>query len=259
MTLDNTSAAASALLLLLVFAAHASAAPGKLPSSYKTCKQNDPDFNGCLRAALQYAVPSLKKGIPSLGVPSIDPMPFASIKIEHENKQRPVAADLEFDNLLVYEMSRGSVESVEMVPGSFRLKAHLRADDPIYMIGTYKVDGKVLVLPIKGKGACNITTVGLQADLEMWGEPLERDGEVYWNITNFTVKMDLPKVYLHLDNLFNGDKVLGENMNKFLNENVDLVVEELKPAIEMALAATDMDVARRLFSKVPYNSIFPPS
>ncbi|XP_049767701.1 protein takeout-like [Schistocerca cancellata] len=258
MSSASATAAVSAMLLLLL-TTHASAAPGKLPSSFKTCKQNDPDFNGCLKQAMQSAAPLLKKGIPSLGVPSIDPMPFAAIKIQQENKQKPVAVDLEFDNLLVYEMSRGFVDSVEMVPGSYRMKAHLRVDDPMYMIGTYKVDGNVLVLPIKGNGACNLTIVGFEADMEMWGEPLERDGEVYWDIKNFTVKMEVGKVHIQLDNLFNGDKVLGDNMNKFLNENMDLLVQDLKAPIELALAATHMDVAKRLFSKVPYNSVFPPS
>ncbi|XP_049799196.1 protein takeout-like isoform X2 [Schistocerca nitens] len=204
----SVTAAASALHLLLL-AAHAWAAPAKLPSSYKTCKQNDPDFNGCLKEALQSAAPLLKNGIPSLGVPSIDPMPFATIKIQQGNKQRPVSVDVEFDNTLVYGMSRGFVDSVEMVPGSYHMKAHLRVDDPMYMIGTYKVEGKVLVLPIKGSGAYNIT--------------------------------------------------IGDNMNKFLNENKDLLVEDLKPEMELALAATEMDVARRLFSNVPYNSVFPTS
>ncbi|XP_049799195.1 protein takeout-like isoform X1 [Schistocerca nitens] len=254
----SVTAAASALHLLLL-AAHAWAAPAKLPSSYKTCKQNDPDFNGCLKEALQSAAPLLKNGIPSLGVPSIDPMPFATIKIQQGNKQRPVSVDVEFDNTLVYGMSRGFVDSVEMVPGSYHMKAHLRVDDPMYMIGTYKVEGKVLVLPIKGSGAYNITIVGLEADMEMWGEPLEREGEVYWDIKNFTVKMDVGKIYIQFGNLFNGDKLLGDNMNKFLNENKDLLVEDLKPEMELALAATEMDVARRLFSNVPYNSVFPTS
>ncbi|XP_049947883.1 protein takeout-like [Schistocerca serialis cubense] len=221
-------------------------------SSYSTCKQNDPDFNGCLKEALQSAAPLLKNGIPGLVVPSIDPTPFASIKIQQGKKQRPVSVDVEFDNMLVYGMSRGFVDSVEMVPGSYHMKTHLRVDDPMYMIGTYKGDGMVLVLPIKGSGAGNITICKFICLLpRAQNKPLEREGEVYWDIKNFTVKMDVGKIYIQFDNLFNGDKLLGDNMNKFLNESMDLLVEDLKPAIELALAATDMDVARRLFSKVP--------
>ncbi|XP_049767702.1 protein takeout-like [Schistocerca cancellata] len=69
----------------------------------------------------------------------------------------------------------------------------------------------------------------------MWrcGESVWSERE-YWNIKNFTVKMDLGKVHIQLDNLFNGAKVLGKNINKFLNENMNLLVQDLKPGIELA-------------------------
>ncbi|XP_046988580.1 protein takeout-like [Schistocerca americana] len=125
-----------------------------------------------------------------------------------------------------------------MVPGSYHIKTHLRVDDPMYMIGTYKGDGKVLVLPIKGSGACNITTVHMHR-IRLRGMTSTASNAL--SVQACATLLD------------------PDNMNKFLNEIMDLLVEDLKPAMELALAATDMDVARRLFSKVPYNSVFPPS
>jgi hypothetical protein len=49
----------------------------------------------------------------------------------------------------------------------------------------------------------------------------------------------------------------GDNMNKFLNENWPVILNELKPGIQDAFGAAFGDISNRIFHKVPYNKIFP--
>ncbi|XP_049839819.1 protein takeout-like [Schistocerca gregaria] len=246
----------SPLALVLLLVAFAGAA--QLPSSLKTCKQTDPDFNGCLKKAIMDAVPILKKGIPSLGLPPLDPLHFTQIKI-NDSPDRPVSLSLEFNEVDITGIGNGIVDSIEMKPGSYNLKAKLHADSPFSLIGQYKADGKVLVLPVKGEGNSNITAPRLETDVELSGQPTERDGQVFWDVTDFKVDLKLNKLSIDLTGLFNNDKALADNTLKFLNENSEEITKELKPAIDEALGVSFKEMARKVFGSVPYNSIFPPS
>lgn len=58
---------------------------------------------------------------------------------------------------------------------------------------------------------------------------------------------------MNFENLFNGDKLLGDTTNLFLNENWEDVINELKPALRDAIGAIAGNVIRSVFSKFPYN------
>lgn len=76
------------------------------------------------------------------------------------------------------------------------------------------------------------------------------------DLNNFDVQFDTSRLNLKLEGLFNNDKALGDNMNRFLNENWQEILGEVKPAFEEALGATFKNIAQRLFTKVPYDEIF---
>lgn len=64
------------------------------------------------------------------------------------------------------------------------------------------------------------------------------------------------RLYLKLENLFNGNKALGDNMNLFLNENWQIILDELKPAVRETLAQILSGVINAVFDKLPYNDLF---
>lgn len=56
---------------------------------------------------------------------------------------------------------------------------------------------------------------------------------------------------IHLDNLFNGNKVLGSSLNLFLNQNSNEIIAELRPDLESGLAHIFKGLWNNLFSKMP--------
>lgn len=64
------------------------------------------------------------------------------------------------------------------------------------------------------------------------------------------------RLYLYLDNLFNGDKALGDNMNIFLNENWKDILDELKPAVVEAFSQIFASVINSIFSRLSYDDVF---
>lgn len=123
-------------------------------------------------------------------------------------------------------------------------------------LGDYTMNGRVLVLPIVGNGKSNITMIELKTTHDLYGELYERDGEKYLRFNEYKLKFDPKLVKINFSNLFNGEKGLADNMNKFLNENWVVVFDELKNGYEMAFAKVFKQVTNKLFSQVPVDKIF---
>lgn len=86
----------------------------------------------------------------------------------------------------------------------------------------------------------------------------EIDGNQYLKISSnkFKLAFDTTRLYLNLDNLFNGQKNLSDTMNAFLNEHWMVILNELKPAVKDALSQILIDIINKVFQKLPYNEMF---
>lgn len=85
---------------------------------------------------------------------------------------------------------------------------------------------------------------------------IEKNGKQYIQTERFQLDFDTTRLHMNFENLFNGDKALGDNMNVFLNENWRDILTELKPAITFAVEEILKGLINRIFMKVPYNEIF---
>lgn len=61
---------------------------------------------------------------------------------------------------------------------------------------------------------------------------------------------------MHYTGLFNGDKILGDNLNSFLNENWSDILNEMKPAINHTFGTVFRMVINKVFEKIPYKDFF---
>lgn len=87
---------------------------------------------------------------------------------------------------------------------------------------------------------------------------VERNGVQYGKVKNYKLNYDTERSYYRLDNLFNGDAVLGEQMNKFLDENWKEIDTEFGPAISETIAQICVTIASAFFDRIPYNQLFLP-
>lgn len=100
----------------------------------------------------------------------------------------------------------------------------------------YTMKGRVLLLPIVGDGPCNVTlcknfeenqskvqenklnsfnfSVNMKINHYMTFDYVVRKGRTYMKATDFQVTMNPEKVVFKFDNLFNGQKELGDNINQ---------------------------------------------
>lgn len=122
--------------------------------------------------------------------------------------------------------------------------------------GKYKVNGQVLVLPIRGEGTANLIFDNLSLNVKYKPKIVEKNGKIYIQTDRFALDFETTRLHINLENLFNGNKLLGDNMNLFLNENWRDILTELKPAVNLALEELFKGIINRIFLRIPYNDIF---
>lgn len=96
------------------------------------------------------------------------------------------------------------------------------------------------------------------ADLAIKYKPkiIVKNGKKYIQTERFNLDFDTTRMHINLENLFNGDKALGDNMNQFLNQNWRDILNELKPAITFAVEEILKGIINRIFMKVSYDEIY---
>lgn len=193
-------------------------------------------------------------GLPDFGIPSIDPLAINSLTIQ-QGKNSPINLKQDFKNIHLSGISETRLTKYNPDLNNYILRCD-GLTPRVDFVGDYTMDGRILLLPITGKGKANITMVGLKTVHELIGEPIKKKGEVYIRFKEYHIKLLPKRVYLHFENLFNGDKVLGENMNRFMNENWELIFNELKGGYEDTFSYVFKDVTNKIFTKVPMNKIF---
>lgn len=72
----------------------------------------------------------------------------------------------------------------------------------------------------------------------------------------FFVNLNNCRLTMNFENLFNGDRALGDNMNLFLNENWKEIFAELEPVVEDTFAEIIRNVVNNVFSMYPYEAMF---
>lgn len=142
----------------------------------------------------------------------------------------------------------------------------------------YTIDGRILILPITGSGKAKIDLDNVTFDYTLHYELVKKgDGKEYMSIGKSTLLLEPEVTHFKFENLFNGDKVLGNflsdkitvffvhillptgaEMNKFLNENHKEVAKETNPAFVAITDSIITYILKTILDNVPFDEILLP-
>jgi len=80
--------------------------------------------------------------------------------------------------------------------------------------------------------------------------------QTFAEVVDIKVEVTPQHVSYHLENLFNGQKDLSENMHALINENWRDIFNELKPGIGEAFGLIAKSVVDRIFGKLSLEQLF---
>lgn len=87
-------------------------------------------------------------------------------------------------------------------------------------------------------------------------EEFEKKGKKYYKALNYNLSMDAEKFIFLLENLFGGEKALGDAMNKLLNENGRDLFLDVRKGYEDSFSIIFKELTNNIFTKIPLNEIF---
>ncbi|XP_054270295.1 protein takeout-like [Macrosteles quadrilineatus] len=243
--------AASYLLLAAVLSTSQAL---KLPWYTPACSRNDPNLNDCVVKHGQQAIPHFINGDPKYRVPKLDPLVIDQLAVRQGTRQVGI-------NLMVRECKIYGLKNAQFIAARTDLKKrHIEWDfkfPSVFIRGIYNITGQVLILPIMGNGHANITINDLTITYKYDWVLNKKGSKHYMNFTKSSLDFDIGGASFYLENLFNGDKLLGENMNYFLNQNWREVTKELGPAIGEAIGEVFRLLLTNIADLVPYEYIYP--
>ncbi|KAK9892739.1 hypothetical protein WA026_021931 [Henosepilachna vigintioctopunctata] len=239
----------NSFIIFLIFVTISLSSAIKLPASFKRCKSNDMT---CLKDAIQDALPKLKDGLKDLGVPSLSPLVIPKMTIGAGNIVKLVQ---NYENSKCYGLSDSIVKevSLDMDKGKLVIDVEGKLAE---MNASYTINGKILILDVYGSGECMIRIEGLKGQFTLDLETYIKNNNKYLKGTNADLVLHCEQATFQFDNLFDGNKQLGDNINKVLNDNWKQIYEELSPAYMKSIAISLLNLTNKLFSKIPIQDMF---
>jgi hypothetical protein len=87
-------------------------------------------------------------------------------------------------------------------------------------------------------------------------EEVKKKGKTYIKFVKSEMKMTPEKIHFRFDNLFNGDKTLGDNINQVLNDNWAVVYEDIEDSYTELVNRIWLSLLNGFFSKVSIEEAF---
>ena len=226
-----------------------------LPPSFPKCNRNDPNLNDCIKSAYGVVLPILAQGLPEFKLESIDPIKIEKMSIGEGTGAVHVVQH--YNQIEYHNLFKTTVESVDakVTDNDLKIILNVFAED-VHMSANYDLNGYILILPIVGEGESTIALKNAKIKLVITGETYDNQGTKYMEVKNFTVKLDPELITLDFQNLFNGDPILGPEMNHVLNENWRDLFIDVGHGYEEALGQAFKRIANIIFSQVPYDGLF---
>ncbi|KAJ3654881.1 hypothetical protein Zmor_014034 [Zophobas morio] len=212
------------------------------------CRRSDPELNKCLNDLFAKMFPELAKGIPEMNVDPFEPLPLDKVTVS--KGAGPITLTGGLFNLVVAGPSNSTPTYTEFdIPNK---KWNFGLNLPLLNIKSqYNLKGKILVLPLVGHGPCDLRLTDVQSNVKADMKFLSVEGREVVKIENMHVTFTVGGMKVKLHNLFNGNKVLGQTVNQFMNQNAVEIIGELSDSIGESLAGIFTDVMNNIYTKIP--------
>lgn len=221
------------------------------------CSRSDPNLNECVIKNGKAAIPVIINGDPKYRVPNMNPMVIPELALWQGTSA--VGLKLAWKNAQIHGLKDAEFRECDMNVTTKHTKLTFFAPK-ISITGIYTASGRVLILPVTGTGPSNITVLNMKISFDYdWPVSKRANGKEYIDIINHKMTLhDLGFMQVKFDNLFNGDRLLGDNMNNFINENWKEVSKEFGPGVADAIGEVFKLVLKNICDLVPYDVVFKP-
>ncbi|XP_044260730.1 protein takeout-like isoform X2 [Tribolium madens] len=239
--------------LLIWFSFLAISLSHELPSTFQKCPRKGPNFSQCSVKAVENAVRQLTRPIKEVGLPVIDPLEVPSMTIAPGNG--PTKFQQNYKNMKVWGYSKGQFSKFDFDFGQKTVTLDVLFPELVFEF-EYDFNGTILVLPFQGHGPGVAIFEKIKYFFDFWLEEYTRGGRKYYRVVRNRLVMEPELIKFKFDNLFNGDKELGDKINQVFNDNSKEVFGDVKSSYEEAFGQIFTNIFNRLLARVSIVDLF---
>ncbi|KAM3955890.1 juvenile hormone binding protein an-0128 [Aphomia sociella] len=226
----------------VIFSANCALAP-----FIKPCPASD---SSCILASATAALPYVAVGIPELGVNSLDPLKIPIIQSDQGGLK------LTFTDTVVTGLKGCKIDGIKHDLSKSKQSVVIRCSPDLN--GDYKLEGRLILLPVEGQGkyTINIRDIVIKVTCEVTTVQ-GADGKPHWHVNKWKHAYQVKTgAHFKFDNLFNGNKVLAQPVETFMNENWSDVMKEVAPPVVYATVNAVIESIEALYKAVPAEELY---
>ncbi|ALC46906.1 CG11854, partial [Drosophila busckii] len=219
------------------------------------CKLSD---EKCLKDSVNYVLHTYgATGVKPLGLVPLDPLHIKKFGLG-KKPNSPVSIDLQFKDALLIGLKDAMVKKVTHFTKDLKNPVTIDLIAPkLILKGPYSVEGKVLILPIVGNGMAEMILEHCKIHVVVKMKAgTNAEGQTMAEVQDVIMQVDPQKVHYSMENLFNGQKDLSDNLHALINDNWKDIFNELKDDIGGGMGKIFKALLNRAFSKLPLEEVF---
>ena len=112
-------------------------------------------------------------------------------------------------------------------------------------------------MPITGSGEFYANFTNGMGQVRLIGGEKKINGKVHFILSKLDIKITVEKGKIIFENLFGGQKALGDTINKIINDNFDVFALDLIPLIEKSLGRIFKNTSNKIFKRFTKEQLFP--
>ncbi|ENN77414.1 uncharacterized protein LOC125502378 [Dendroctonus ponderosae] len=222
-----------------------------LPKFIQVCKRNDPNLEQCVIKNVEILRPMMKRGIPELFVPSMNPLEIPEASLSGSQ-----SFQASFKNIQLYGADQFKLESFETDFKTYHIKVKLSFPS-LRIKSLYNIKGRILILNLDGHGPADGNYTNVRTSLSLKGEQFQKNNKEYVKWHKEDIDISIGKINLYFEQIFGSNEELNDQTNRVINENIDQLIEELQPVIQKIVSEFVFSLINRLFAKYSMDELFP--
>ncbi|XP_044752564.1 protein takeout-like [Coccinella septempunctata] len=222
--------------------------PKEKPSWLKVCRRSDPHLNQCMSEVFQNMFPYLADGIPELNIERFEPLRLDKVSISKGHGPIILTGSLFDMEIRGPSNSTPTYTELDLQNKTWNFGINMPLLD---IKSRYNLKGHILVLPLVGNGNCDLKLYDVKSRIFTNISMPMRNGREIINVDQMKVEFSVSNMKTRLYNLFNGNKVLGETVNNFINKNALEIIQELEESLNESMSEIFIHLLNNIFNKLP--------
>ncbi|XP_025835765.1 uncharacterized protein LOC108736899 [Agrilus planipennis] len=127
----------------------------------------------------------------------------------------------------------------------------------INMVTNYRIKGKILILDIDSSGKAEATFSDLVITAKLKMKKYQKNEKEHLKFEKDIFDIDIGKAIIHLNNIFPNNPEISENTNLVINENMDLLMQDIKPIALKTARDILLNLLNRVYETFSFDELWP--